>query len=72
MHAVAVGPPPEMMPGGVPMLDYGPKESGGRKKGTPNKPKLSKALVSIDRAEAEVRAIKEAGGRVRTLGQGPA
>jgi len=46
MHAVAVRPPPEMMPGGVPM-----------------------ALVSIDRAEAEVRAIKEAGARVRALGK---
>jgi hypothetical protein len=33
---------------------------------------LARATPAELAREAEVRAIKEAGGRVRTLGQGPA
>jgi len=44
---------------------------GGRKAGTPNKPKGERALVKIDEAEAEARALVAAGdpiGRDRSVG----
>src|SRR5262249_29982245 len=43
---------------------------GGRQKGTPNKlPKGERALVKLDAAEAEVRALKAEGLPLETLGK---
>src|SRR5689334_22552120 len=43
---------------------------GGRQKGTPNKlPKGERALVKLDEAEAEVRALKAEGIPIDTLGK---
>ena len=42
---------------------------GGRAKGTPNKRKSDKALVRLDQAEAEVRAIRAEGFKIGKLGK---
>jgi len=43
---------------------------GGRQKGTPNKlPKGERALVKLDKAEAEVRALVAEGLPLETLGK---
>lgn len=43
---------------------------GGRAKGTPNKRKSDKALVRLDEAEGEVRAIRAEGLKIGKLGKG--
>jgi hypothetical protein len=55
----------------MPRGDSKPGERrGGRKKGTPNKlPKGERALVKLDAAEAEVRALKAEGLPLDTLGK---
>jgi hypothetical protein len=42
---------------------------GGRAKGTPNKRKSDKALVRLDEAESEVRAIRAEGFKIGKLGK---
>src|SRR5262249_30047699 len=42
---------------------------GGRKPGTPNKPKGERAVIALEQAEAEVRVLILAGDKITALGK---
>jgi|SRR5262249_9459174 len=42
---------------------------GGRKAGTPNKPKGERALIALEQAESEVRVLILAGDKITALGK---
>src|SRR5262249_43122568 len=42
---------------------------GGRKPGTPNKPKGERAVIALERAESEVRVLVLAGDKITSLGK---
>ena len=42
---------------------------GGRKPGTPNKPKGERAVIALERAESEVRVLLLAGDKITSLGK---
>jgi ATP-dependent DNA ligase len=42
---------------------------GGRKRGTPNKPKGERALIALEQAESEVRVLLLAGDKITALGK---
>jgi hypothetical protein len=42
---------------------------GGRKPGTPNKPKGERALIALEQAESEVRVLILAGDKITALGK---